>query len=186
MAANDIIDQVEMEMMGAVEAAEKDYASYRTGKASPQLVENILVEYYGTHTRLREIAGITAPEPRLLVIQPWDQSAVGAIEKAIQTSEIGISPVSDGRIIRLPIPELSEERRRNLVKQLHKRSEDAKVAIRAHRRDGNELVKSALKDGDVSEDEMHQLKDKIQELTDSYIAKVDELTAKKEQELMQL
>jgi ribosome recycling factor len=186
MAANTILESVEGRMMDATEALERDFAGFRTGKASPGLVENIMVDYYGSSTRLRDIAGITTPEPRLLVIQPWDQSSLGAIEKAIIASNLGISPVSDGRVIRLPVPELSEERRRALTKEAGRRSEEARVEIRNHRREANEEAKKAFKGGDVSEDLYHDLLDDIQELTNSYISQVDELTRAKEEELMEV
>src|SRR5210317_1946776 len=136
-----LIEETEEKMMGAIEALERDFGAYRTGTASPSLVEGLMVDYYGTQTRLKDIAGITTPEPRLLVIQPWDQSAIQAIEKAIQASDVGISPQNDGRVIRLPIPELTEERRRDLSKQVKQRSEEAKVVIRNHRRDANDQIK---------------------------------------------
>jgi ribosome recycling factor len=186
MAADKILEATEEKMMDALEALERDYAGFRTGKASPGLVENIMVDYYGSSTRLRDIAGITTPEPRLIVIQPWDQNSLGAIEKAIIASTLGISPISDGRVIRLPIPELSEERRRALTKEAGRRCEEAKVEIRNHRRDANEEAKKAFKGGDLSEDLYHGLLDDIQELTNNYIKQVDELTEAKEQELMEV
>lgn len=187
MATQDtLLEETEEAMMNSLEAGEHDFAGFRTGKASPALVEGLMIDYYGTQTRLRDIAGITAPEPRLLVIQPWDKNALGSIEKAIQASELGISPVSDGRVIRLPIPELSEERRRDLVKQVHKRAEEIRVAVRTHRRDANEAAKKARKSSSITEDQMHDLLAEIQELTDEYTKQVDELTTKKEEELLQI
>ena len=126
-----LVESTEEKMMGAVEALERDFNAYRTGKASPALVEGLLVDYYGTQTRLKDISGITTPEPRLLVIQPWDQNAIAAIEKAIQASDIGISPQNDGRVIRLPIPELTEERRRDLSKQVKKRARSLRKTPRS-------------------------------------------------------
>ena len=172
--------------MAAVEALEKDLAGYRTGKASPALVESIMVDYYGAQTRLREIAGITAPEPRLLVIQPWDQNALGSIEKALQASSLGITPKNDGRVLRLPIPELSEERRRELSRQVKKRAEEAKVSIRNHRRDANEAAKKFQKDSQLTKDDLHEMLEEVQNLTTEYCQQVDELTKKKEEELMSL
>lgn len=179
-----LMDNLEEHMMKAEEAMKADFAAFRTGKASPALVENIQVEYYGTATRLREIAGITTPEARLLVIQPWDPSAVGAIEKAILASNIGISPVSDGRIIRLPVPELSEERRNALAKQVKSRAEDARVAIRNIRRDGNEAAKKAQKNSEITEDELKRMLEGVQKLTDDYIKAIDKAVEDKEKELM--
>jgi len=161
-----------------------DFQAIRTGKASPALVEGLSVEYYGATVRLKDIASITAPEPRLLVIQPWDQNAVKEIEKAILASDIGISPVSDGRVIRLPIPELSEERRKDMVRLVHKRAEEGRVEVRAVRRDANEVAKKAQKDGLFTEDELKKMLDEIQKLTDQYIANLDKELANKEKELM--
>ena len=181
-----LVDDTEEQMMASVEAAERDFAGLRTGKASPALVEHLTVAYYGAQTRLRDIAGITTPEPRLLVIQPWDQSALANIEKAIQASDLGISPISDGRVIRLPIPELSEERRRELVTQLHRRAEEAKVSIRGHRRDANEIARQARKAAEITEDGLRDLIEEIQKLTDDYGNQIDDLAGAKEQELLQV
>ncbi len=182
----ELLDTLEEHMMAAEEAMKKDFSGYRTGKASPSLVENIPVEYYGAMTRIRDIASINTPEPRLLVIQPWDPTAVAAIEKAIQVANIGISPVSDGRLVRLPIPELSEERRAGLAKQVKARSEDARIAIRGIRREGNEIAKKAQKGSEITEDELKTYLERIQKLTDEYIAAVDKDTEDKEKELMKL
>ena len=178
-----LLEELEELMMTTVEAADRDLAGIRTGKASPALVENINVDYYGTQTRLRDIAGITTPEARLLVIQPWDHNAMSAIEKAIQASGIGISPMNDGRVIRLPIPELTEERRRDLTKQVHKRAEEAKIVLRNQRRDANERVKKGQKAGDLTEDEMSDMLKGVQKLTDEYIEKIDKALADKEKEI---
>jgi len=184
MAIGDLLDETEEEMMAGFEAMDRDFAGIRTGKASTSLVENIDVDYYGTATRLKEIAGITTPEPRLIVIQPWDKNALGPIEKAIQTSNIGIMPVSDGRVVRLPIPELSEERREDLAKQVKRRAEEAKVEMRNHRRDGNEAAKKAHKNSDITEDVMHDIMEGIQKLTDDYIKQIDDTTKAKEAEIL--
>ena len=176
----------DLKMKKAIEAMLRDFAALRTGKASPALVENITVEYYGSPTRLRDIAGITAPEPRLLVIQPWDQSAVKPIEKAILASTLGISPISDGRVVRLPIPELSEERRRDLVKMVRTRAEEGRVEIRSARREANESAKKAEKDGVVTEDDLALATKEIQKLTDDAIKEIDSQLKAKEAELMQV
>jgi len=168
----------------AIDVMKKEFAAVRTGKASPALVDGIMVEYYGTMTRLKDMAAITAPEPRMLVIQPWDQKAIKSIEKAIQTSTLGISPVSDGRVVRLPIPELSEERRKDMTKVVRKRSEEARVEIRNARRDANDALKKAQKNSEITEDEQKQLTDKIQKLTDKMVEKVNAVLADKEAELM--
>lgn len=184
MALEDLMDELEEKMMMAEDAMKADFQAIRTGKASPALVENIQAEYYGAMTRIKDMAGISTPEPRLLVIQPWDQTAVKAIEKALIDSNLGISPVSDGKLIRLPIPPLSEDRRKALAKQVKARAEEAKISIRNARRDGNEAAKKAQKASEITEDELKKLNDDIQKLTDSYIKKIDESAADKESELM--
>ena len=151
MAIEELLDNMEESMMNAEDAMKTDIAAIRTGKASTALVEGLMVEYYGTNTRLRDIAGLSTPDARTVAIQPWDQSAVQAIEKAIINSNIGISPVSDGKIVRLPIPPLSEDRRAALAKQVKARSEEARVAVRNARRDANEAAKKAQKDGLLAE-----------------------------------
>ena len=183
---DELLEQTEEKMLAAIEALEKDFSAFRTGKASPGLVENIMVDYYGTTSRLRDIAGITTPEPRLIVIQPWDKNALSEIEKAIHASSLGISPINDGRVIRLPVPELSEERRQELTKQVKKRAEEAKVEIRNHRRNANEEAKSAQKKSEVTEDDLSELLDSIQKLTDDYTQQIESLTEKKERELLQV
>ena len=179
-----LMDHLEEEMMNTEEAMQRDFSAVRTGKASPGLVENISVDYYGAPTRLKELAGITVPEPRLLAIQPWDASALGAIEKALNASNIGITPVNDGRILRLPMPELTEERRNSLVKQVKTRSEDAKISIRNIRREGNELAKKSQKKSEITEDDLKDMLKAIQDLTDKYIKQIDDIFAAKEQDLL--
>ena len=163
-----ILDNATAAMKRTFDIMTKDFGAVRTGKASPAMVEGIMVECYGGQSKLKDIAAITAPEPLLLVIQPWDQSIVNNVTKAILASNIGISPVSDGRVIRLPVPELSTERRAELTKVIKKRAEDAKVEIRNVRRDSNEAIKKAQK-SDITEDEAKQMTDKIQKLTDKTI-----------------
>jgi len=187
MAASDsVLKDSGQKMKRAIEAMQKEFAGVRTGKASPALVEHIQVDYYGTMTRLRDIAAITAPEPRLLVIQPWDQGAIKSIEKAIQTSNLGITPMSDGRVVRLPIPELSEERRRDFVKVVRNRAEEARVEVRGLRRDANEATKKQQKDGKITEDDLTRATKDIQKLTDDSIKEIDNLLKGKEAELMQV
>ncbi len=181
---SELLDNLEEHMLKTEESLQNHFVSIRTGKASPSLVENLMVEYYGTPTRLKELAGITTPEPRLLVIQPWDASAVSAVEKAILASNVGITPMSDGRVLKLPIPELSQERRTALAKQAKVHCEEAKVALRNIRRDGNDTVKKAHKESLITEDESKRLTDDIQKLTDRYIAELDKKLAGKEKELM--
>ena len=186
MTADEVLEEVELKMMKSVDLVKDEFASIRTGKASPALVENIMVDYYGTATRLRDLAGIATPEPRLLVIQPWDPTALGEVEKAIQKANIGLNPINDGKIIRIPIPEMSEERRRDLVKVIKKVAEEGKVAIRNVRRDGNHQAEELEKTSGLSEDQKFHLLKEIQEKTDDYIRELDQLLAKKEAELLEI
>jgi ribosome recycling factor len=181
---DDVLLGSDDKMSKSVEVLQKELSGLRTGKASPSLVEHVTVDYYGAPTRLREIANISTPEARLLVINPYDPTSLGAIEKAILAANIGITPVSDGRVVRIPIPELSEERRRELAKVARKLSEEARVAIRNVRREGNEEIKALEKGGKVTEDERDAGLDEIQKFTDSYIKKVDDLLAAREKDLM--
>ena len=183
---DDILLESDDKMAKALEFFRQEMAGLRTGKASPSLVEHIAVEYYGAQTRLREIANITAPEARLLVISPYDPTSLAAIEKAILAANLGVTPINDGRIIRIPIPELSEERRREMVKVARKMAEDARVAIRNIRRDANEEIKALQKNSKITEDERDEGLEQIQKFTDSYIEKVDALLEQKERELMQV
>lgn len=184
MSISDLMDELEEKMMNAEEAMKHDFMAIRTGKASTVLVENLQVEYYGTMSRLKDIAGLSTPDPRTIAIQPWDKSALSAIEKAILASSIGISPVNDGKIIRLPVPPLTEERRMQLAKQVKSRCEEAKVSIRNIRRDGNEAVKKAEKDSEITEDDRKSMLEDIQKLTDDYIKQLDAVAADKEKDLM--
>jgi len=181
---DDVLLESDDKMGKSVELLQKELGGLRTGKASPSLVENVQVDYYGAQTRLREIANIATPEPRLLVINPYDPTSIGAIEKAILAANIGITPLSDGRVLRIPVPELSEERRRELVKVGKKYAEDARVAIRNVRRDANELIKGLQKNSRITEDERDAGLAEIQKYTDQYIQKVDALLAAKEKEVM--
>ena len=173
-------------MQKALDFLQTEFSGLRSGKASPALVEGIQVSYYGTPTRLKELSSISTPEPRLLVISPFDPSALGEIEKAIIEANIGITPMNDGKIIRLPIPDLSEERRRDLLKVAKTKSEEQRVAIRNIRRETNDLIKAAQKAGDIGEDEMHEALDNSQKETDTYVKKIDDLLTKKEAEIMEV
>lgn len=186
VAIDDLMDNLEESMMKTLDHMQTEFTGIRTGKASPALVEGITVDYYGTPTKLKELAGITSPEARLLVVQPWDPQSVPLIEKAIIASNIGISPVNDGRILRLPIPELSEERRLQLTKQVKTLSEECRVAIRNIRRDGNDGAKKAQKNSEITEDDLKIMLDDIQKLTDDYIKQIDEAMTTKEKELMSI
>ena len=174
---------VEEKMKRALATVSREFAELRGGRASPAFVEHVTVEYYGAATPLKQLAAITAPEPRLLVIQPWDAKAVPDIEKAIQQAGLGITPVVDGKLIRLPIPPLTGERRVELVKLVHKVAEEGRVSIRTLRRDANETVKKLKADRQISEDESFRSQDQVQKLTDRYIEQIDGLVKTKEQEL---
>lgn len=182
----EIQNQAEERMKKAIENLRYELNKIRTGKASPAILDGIKVNYYGSVVPLKQVANISVPEIRLITVQPWDKSMINEIEKAIQKSDLGLTPMSDGHIIRLPIPPLTEERRLNLVKQAKKLGEEIKVSIRNARRDANESLKKGEKDGDISEDDSHRAQDKIQEMTDNYIKKVDEILKVKEQEIMEI
>lgn len=180
-----IYQDMENHMHKTIETLRGDLASIRTGRASTALVDGIMVDYYGTPTPLKQIASISIPEPRQIVIQVWDKTAIAEIEKAINKSDIGINPVVDGQNIRLNLPPLTEERRRDLVKHVKKMSEDFKVAIRNIRRDANDKIKHAEKDHELSEDDSKRDQEKIQKITDSSISKIDQLLQIKEKEIME-
>ncbi len=179
-----VIAETEEHMQKSVEALKKDLASLRAGRATPALLDKITVDYYGTPSPLNQVANISVPEARLLVIQPWDKKMIGDIEKAIQKSDLGINPTNDGTVIRLAVPQLTEERRKELVKLAKKKAEESRVAIRNLRRDTNEQIKSLEKKSEISEDEMHNSQDQCQKLTDKYIKEVDKVFAEKEKEIM--
>jgi ribosome recycling factor len=184
MALDDILLEAEEKMMKTEEVVQHEFAGVRTGKASPGLVENIMVEVYGSQMRLREVAGITTPEHRMLVIQPWDATTVHPIEKAIQKANLGLNPAVQGKIIRIVLPELSEERRQEFVKIVRKMTEDGRVAIRHVRRDAMEHVKKEAKNGGISEEDVEHAEKEIQKLTDQYIAKLEAHLQHKEKEIM--
>jgi len=184
MALDDILLEAEDKMTKTEEVVQHEFASVRTGKASPALVENIMVEVYGSNMRLREVAGISTPEPRMLVIQPWDIGTLHPIEKAIQKANIGLNPAIHGKLIRLVLPELSEERRIEFVKLTHKMAEHGRVAVRHVRRDAMEHVKKEGKSGGVSEEDVEHAEKEVQKLTDLYIKKIDEHLAHKEKEIL--
>ncbi len=169
-----------------LEVLASEFGAVRAGRANAQVLDRISVDYYGAETPVGQVASISSPDARTLVIQPWDGSLLKPIEKAIQVSDLGINPQNDGRIIRLVFPQLTEERRKDLTKQVKKYSEDAKVAIRNIRRDGMDFIKKAQKKGEITEDDQKKAEKDLQELTDKYIKKVDEACAKKEKELMEI
>lgn len=167
-----------------VENLRNELARIRTGRATPAILEGIKVEYYNTEVPLKQIAGIAVPEPRLLVVQPWDKSAIGQIEKAIRKSGLGLNPLSDGNVIRIPIPSLSEERRQELIKLVRKLAEEARIAIRNVRRDGIEKIKAMEKNKGITEDERSTAEKKVQEITDKHIKEINEILRKKEEEIL--
>ena len=180
----EILEEAEKKMQKTVESISGQLARLRTGKASPALLEGIKVDYYGIPTPINQIASISTPEPRLIVIHPWDKSAVSAIEKAIQSSDLGLNPNSDGTVIRIPIPPLTEERRKELLKVAKNIAEEGKVAIRNIRRETIEKIKKMQKDGEIPEDDSYRLQDKVQDLTEKYTKKIDEILKNKEEEIM--
>ena len=180
----DVIQKTKVRMDKAVEDLRRELSGVRSGRASISLLDHIMVEYYGTPTPLNQVATLSVPEPTLITAQPWDMSVLPAIEKAIRSSDLGLNPGNDGKLIRIPIPPLTEERRKQLAKHVHKVLEDHRTAIRNIRRDENEVIKKMLKDKQVSEDEERKALDEVQKLTDQYTAKVDELAKKKEEEIL--
>lgn len=173
-------------MKKTITSLSEDLQSIRAGRANPSLLDRLTVEYYGQVTPLNQVAGISAPEARLLVIQPWDATLIPEIEKAIQKSDLGIHPSNDGKVVRLAIPQLTEERRRDLTKIVRKNAENAKISIRNIRRDAMDEIKAAEKSKEITEDERHSHEDTIQDLTDEYIKKIDDITKAKESELLEI
>ncbi|WP_032121744.1 ribosome recycling factor [Clostridium amazonitimonense] len=182
----DITSKAEEKMKKTMSVLKNDLATMKAGRANPTMLDRIEVEYYGSMTAINQVANISAPEPRLLLIQPWEKSTLKDIEKAILKSDLGINPSNDGAVIRLMVPELTEETRKNLVKNVKKTGEDAKVAIRSIRREANDKIKNLKKDGNVSEDEVKKGEEDIQKVTDNYIKQVDIIINDKETEIMSI
>ena len=180
----DVLSSTRDEMEKVVAAFKKELSHVRTGRASTALLEGIQVEYYGAKTPLLQLATLNAPEASLLVVTPYDKSAMGAIEKAIRSAELGLNPVNDGKLIRIPIPPLTEERRRDLVKHVRKATEDFRVSVRSHRRDSLELLKELEKDKEITEDDRRHANEKIEALTKEYVEKLEKLEKAKEAEIM--
>ena len=183
---DDVLADADTRMSKAVDALNRDLISVRTGRASPALLESISVDYYGVPTPLNQIAAISAPGARLIVVQPWDRQALGEIEKSLQKSDMGFNPSSDGSMIRVPIPPLSQERRRELVRVLKKKIEDGKLAARNVRRDALEHLRSMERSKEISQDENRRAQDRLQKITDSYVAQMDQVSTVKEVEIMQV
>lgn len=184
MSATEVIKETRPRMDASIEDFRRRLASIRTGRASVQLLDSVMVEYYGTPTPLNQMAAVHAPEPQMLTVTPFDKSQMGAIEKAIRQAELGLNPQNDGKTVRVPVPALTEERRKQFVKQAHDLAEDSRTAIRNIRRDANDKLKKMLKDKAITEDDERGGTDEIQKLTNTYITKVDDLSKTKEQELM--
>ncbi|AAU23408.2 ribosome recycling factor [Bacillus licheniformis] len=181
-----VMNETKERMQKAISAYQRELATVRAGRANPSLLDKVAVEYYGAQTPLNQIASITVPEARMLVITPYDKTALGDIEKAIQKADLGVTPSNDGNIIRITIPPLTEERRKELAKLVKKYSEDAKVAVRNIRRDANDDLKKLEKNGEMTEDELRSSTEDVQKLTDEYVSKIDEITKDKEKEIMEV
>lgn len=184
--ANDVLENAKERMGKTIAVLKQDLSSLRAGRASAQVLDRVLVDYYGTPTPINQMGNIASPEPRLLTISVWDQKAISAVEKAIQKSDIGINPTNDGKLIRLVFPELTEERRKELVKVVRKKGEESKVAVRSIRRDANEQVKKLRKDSEITEDDQKQLEEKTQKLTDDIIKDIDHIIVEKEKEILEV
>ncbi|MDD3471775.1 MAG: ribosome recycling factor [Desulfomonilaceae bacterium] len=185
-----MIDEVHSELKSSmdksVDALQKDLKRIRTGRASLALLDGIMVNYYGSPTPINQLATLSIPEPRQIVIQPWDSQAVPDIEKAILKSELGLTPMNDGKVVRINLPPLTAERRKELVKLVRKMGEEFKVQLRNHRRDANEMYKEMKKDKEISEDDLHKAQEKVQKTTDEYISKIDGVISQKESEIMEI
>src|SRR5438132_3961049 len=184
MSVQDVIKDTGPKMEAVIEDFKRKLANVRTGRATVGLLDSVHVDYYGTPTPLNQMASVAVPEPQLLTVQPWDMSQLGAVEKAIIAANLGLNPSNDGKIIRLPVPALNEERRRQLAKQVNEIAEEHRIAVRNVRHQSNDLLKKLLKDKTISEDEERSALDEVQKLTNNYIAKVDELSKNKETEIM--
>jgi ribosome recycling factor len=183
MSEKDVIKETKPRMDTVIDDFRRKLATVRTGRAAVSLLDNIMVDYYGTMTLLNQMASVHSPEPQMLTVQPWDQTQLGAVEKAIRASDLGLNPSNDGKLVRIPIPALTEERRKQLAKQVHEIAEDHRTAVRNIRRDANERLKKMLKDKTISEDAERDGLDEVQKLTNSYIAKIDEFSKSKEHEI---
>lgn len=183
---NEVTQEAQERMQKAIQSLKKEYTSLRAGRANPGLLEKIMVEYYGAATPINQMANISAPEARLLVIQPWDKSVIPVVEKAILKSDLGLTPSSDGTVIRIAIPQLTQERRMELVKVVKKKAEESKVVVRNVRRDANDQMKDFEKQGEISEDDNRRGQDEIQKLTDKFIKEIDTIAEHKEAEIMEV
>ena len=185
-ALKDSFSQLKTRMEKAVEDFRKEMASQRTGRASVHMLDSVTVDAYGSQMPLNQLANVSAPEPQLITVQPWDVSQIGAIEKAIRSADLGLNPMNDGKLVRVPVPALTEDRRKDMVKHLHKVLEEHRTAVRNIRRDGNDAIKKAMKDKKITEDEERGAMEQIQKLTDDEIKKMEEMAKAKEKEVMQV
>ena len=183
---DEILKSCEHRMSTAVDVLNRDLQAVRTGRASPTLLDRIQVDYYGSPTPLNGVANISAPDPHMVLVQPWDRSMLGPIEKAIQKSDLGINPTNDGQVIRLVLPQLTQDRRKELVKQVHHRAEEARVAVRNCRRDALDHLRKAEKDGGISQEDERRAQDRLQKLTDTFVKRVDDVSKQKETEVMEV
>ena len=184
MTEKDVVKETKPRMEAAIDDVRRKLATVRTGRAAVSLLDAVIVDYYGTPTPLNQMASVHAPEPQMLTVQPWDPTQIGNVEKAIRTADLGLNPSNDGKLVRIPIPPLTEERRKQLAKQVHEIAEEHRTAVRNIRRDANEKLKKMLKEKAISEDNERDGLDEVQKLTDSYISKIDELSKSKEHEIM--
>ncbi|HEX8845197.1 MAG TPA: ribosome recycling factor [Pyrinomonadaceae bacterium] len=184
MLEKDVVKESRPRMEAVIEDVRRKLATIRTGRAAVSLLDNVMVEYYGTPTPLNQMASVHVPEPQMLTVQPWDQTQLGAVEKAIRAADLGLNPSNDGKLVRIPIPPLTEERRKQLAKQVHEIAEDHRTAVRNIRRDANERLKKMLKDKAISEDNERDGLEEVQKLTNTYIGKIDELMKSKEHEIL--
>lgn len=186
MPVNDLLADMKKRMNSTIDAFKTESARVRTGRASPSLVSNVKVDYYGASTPLNQLATLSVPEPQLIVVQPYDGSALGEIEKAIQRAELGLNPSNDGKVIRIPVPTLTEERRKEMVKMVKKMGEDHRVALRNIRRDANDGLKSEEKEKKITEDDMRKGQTEVQKITDQFVSQIDQLLAAKEKEILEV
>lgn len=180
------IQEVRQRMDGALEALRREFAGVRTGKASPSMLDTVRVDAYGSQVPLNQVGTVSAPEPRMLTVQPWDKTLIKAIERGIAEADLGLNPSNDGNLIRVPVPALTEERRRDFVRQLNRMAEEGRVSVRQGRKDANDEIKQRQKDGELSEDEARREQDEVQTMTNQYVERIDELAKRKEAEVMEV
>lgn len=186
MPVREVIKDIDRRMNGAVEALHAEFKTLRTGRANVSILDGVMVDYYGTPTPINQVANLSVPESSLIVAQPWDKSMIGAIEKAIRNADLGLNPANDGKVVRIPMPPLTEERRKELVKKAHHMAEEARTAVRQVRRDGNDKVKKLEKEHQISQDDEKRAHDEVQKMTDKYIEQINESLKHKEKEILEV